>query len=140
MNTVKTAVIATLMTGLAAPVLADNHGRYGAGQEAAQATAREEQKLRHHHEEEAGNQSRRAKAAGEQEQKELEERREEADEKAAKARKQAKDATHNDDDQGRPDVPPGLGKKAEHPSTGHGSEQGQESRAKQEKKWWQFWQ
>ena len=37
-------------------------------------------------------------------------------------------------------MPPGQAKKDEHPSTGKGSEQGQESRAKQEKKWWRFWQ
>jgi hypothetical protein len=36
-------------------------------------------------------------------------------------------------------VPPGMQKREEHPSTGKGSEQGQESRAPQEKRWWRFW-
>ena len=36
-------------------------------------------------------------------------------------------------------VPPGLAKKDEHPSTGKGSEQGQEARNAQEKPWWNFW-
>ncbi|MDF1628356.1 MAG: hypothetical protein P1U78_01060 [Alcanivoracaceae bacterium] len=36
-------------------------------------------------------------------------------------------------------VPPGMAKRDEHPSTGKGSEQGQESRAAEEKSWWRFW-
>lgn len=36
-------------------------------------------------------------------------------------------------------MPPGMSKRDEHPSTGKGSEQGQESRAPEEKKWWRFW-
>lgn len=36
-------------------------------------------------------------------------------------------------------VPPGMAKRDEHPSTGKGSEQGQESRAPEQKNWWRFW-
>ena len=36
-------------------------------------------------------------------------------------------------------VPPGMEKREQHPSTGKGSEQGQESRTPQEKRWWRFW-
>ena len=36
-------------------------------------------------------------------------------------------------------VPPGMAKRDEHPSTGKGSEQGQESRAPEQKTWWRFW-
>ncbi|MFN3713587.1 MAG: hypothetical protein ACK4SX_08010 [Alcanivoracaceae bacterium] len=36
-------------------------------------------------------------------------------------------------------VPPGMAKRDEHPSTGKGSEQGQESRNAEEKPWWRFW-
>ncbi len=36
-------------------------------------------------------------------------------------------------------VPPGMAKREEHPSTGKGSEQGQESRAPEQKNWWRFW-
>ena len=36
-------------------------------------------------------------------------------------------------------VPPGMSKRDEHPSTGKGSEQGQESRAPEQKSWWRFW-
>lgn len=36
-------------------------------------------------------------------------------------------------------VPPGMAKRDEHPSTGKGSEQGQESRAPEQKSWWRFW-
>ena len=36
-------------------------------------------------------------------------------------------------------VPPGMAKKDQHPSTGKGSEQGQESRNAEEKPWWNFW-
>lgn len=69
-----------------------------------------------------------------------------AEEHAEKARKetghqqQPEDSADDSDDKGRKDIPPGLAKKEQHPSTGKGSAQGQESRAKQEKKWWRFWQ
>ena len=36
-------------------------------------------------------------------------------------------------------IPPGMAKRGEHPSTGKGSEQGQESRAPEQKNWWRFW-
>jgi hypothetical protein len=36
-------------------------------------------------------------------------------------------------------VPPGMEKREQHPSTGKGSEQGQESRQAEEKPWWRFW-
>lgn len=140
MKTVKTVVIATLMAGLAAPALADHHGRHAGNQDTTETATQKGKELHNHHNEETGKPSRRAKAAGEKEQERLEERREEAGEKAAKTRKQAEDAAGDNEGQGRPDVPPGLAGREEHPSAGHGSEQGQESRTKQEKKWWQFWQ
>ena len=36
-------------------------------------------------------------------------------------------------------VPPGMEKRDQHPSTGKGSEQGQQSRNAEEKPWWRFW-
>jgi len=36
-------------------------------------------------------------------------------------------------------IPPGMARKDQHPSTGKGSEQGQESRNAEEKPWWNFW-
>lgn len=139
MNPVKTVVIATLMTGLAAPVLAGHHGRHATSQDAVEAATQEEQKLRNRHDEAAGKQSRRTKAAGKKEQEQLEEHREEADKKTAKARKQAEDTVSGADGQGRPDTPPGLAQKDEPPSAGHDFKQEQESRTKQEKKWWRLW-
>ncbi len=56
------------------------------------------------------------------------EARSEGEAKAAEARARGADK-----------VPPGMAKKDAHPSTGKGSEQGQESRQPEQKRWWKFW-
>jgi hypothetical protein len=61
------------------------------------------------------------------------------------AQEAADDAAEEAEDSGKDmaeearKVPPGMAKRDEHPSTGKGSEQGQESRAPEQKSWWRFW-
>lgn len=51
----------------------------------------------------------------------------------------AEDAAEAGKEEANKAVPPGMAKKDQHPSTGKGSEQGQESRNAEEKSWWNFW-
>lgn len=165
MNRTKTLVTLALLSGLATPVLADNHGQHAKpAKDAISDANRKEQKLRKQHDA-TEEQKDRIKEKAEKERDQLKEQDKDAREKADKVRdnKHEKMKRHHDDARDKADktrekahhdandaddavektektMPPGMEKRDEHPSTGKGSEQGQESRAKQEKKWWRFWQ
>jgi hypothetical protein len=90
-----------------------------------------------------------AKQAGEQKRLQAEEKAgemkqqgldkaEEARQAAEQAGAQAEDAA-NAAQQDANKIPPGMAKREQHPSSGKGSEQGQKSRAAEEKPWWRFW-
>ena len=64
---------------------------------------------------------------------------EDAADVAEDAADEAEDAAEEAANKMNKQVPPGMAKKDQHPSTGKGSEQGQESRNAQEKPWWNFW-
>ena len=81
-----------------------------------------------------------AEAAEEEAEDAAEAAEEEAEEAAEAAEEAAEDAAEEaEEGEGKPDVPPGMYKRDAHPSTGKGSEQGQESRNAEEKPWWNFW-
>lgn len=66
-----------------------------------------------------------------------EEAAEGADEAAEQVEVDSDDAANAES--AKRDVPPGMAKRDEHPSTGKGSDKGQEARAKTKKPWWSFW-
>ncbi|MEE4661390.1 MAG: hypothetical protein V2J89_13050 [Halieaceae bacterium] len=72
---------------------------------------------------------------------EAEDAAEEAEEAAREAAEEALEDNDNEmeDDEGKPDVAPGMAKRDQHPSTGKGSEQGQKSRNAEDKPWWKIW-
>ena len=69
----------------------------------------------------------------------MDENEDDMNEHAGQMHEQGEDMMEDDQDKSNKAVPPGLAKKDQHPSTGKGSEQGQEARQKQEKPWWNFW-